>query len=121
MGMMDKHMLPQQPVYKGSLAKHVGAWDVHHMMMTQRGAKFTKVDCSIAFLNDVICPRFAPTAKVELGLLRNEIPRSSICGKMWAMPDKYDARVLAQRILQNSPKLATTEEDVGKMGRLTFR
>ena len=58
---------------------------------------------------------------MELGLLRNEIPRSSICGNMWVMPDKYDVRVLAQQILQKSPKLATPEEDVGKMGRPTFR
>ena len=37
------------------------------------------------------------------------------------MPDKYDVRMLAQRILQNLPKLTTTEEDVGKMKRPTFR
>ena len=81
-GMIDKHMVPQRTVYKGSLAKHAGAWDVHQMMMTQRDTKFTKVDCSIAFLKDVICPRFAPVAKVELGLLRNEIPQNAVCGKM---------------------------------------
>ena len=82
-------------MYKGSLAKYAGTWDVHQLTMTQRGTKFTKVDCSIAFLKDVICPRFAPVAKVELGLLRKEIPQNSICGKMWAMPNKYNVRVLA--------------------------
>jgi len=120
-GMMDEHMVPERPEYKGSLAKHAGAWDVHQMMMTQRGTKFTKADCSIAFLKDVRCPRFAPAAKVELGLLRNEIPQNAACGAAWAMPDKYDVRVLAQRILQNSPPPATTEEDMGKIGRPTIR
>jgi hypothetical protein len=38
-GIMDEHVVPKQPVYSGSLAKHAGAWDVHQMMMTQRGTK----------------------------------------------------------------------------------
>ena len=36
------------------------------------------------------------------------------------MPEKSEVRVLVQQILQNSPQLATREDDVGKMGRPTF-
>ena len=51
-------------------------WDVHQMLMTHRGTKFTKEDYGIVFLKDIVCPRFAPAAKMELGLLDNMIPES---------------------------------------------
>ena len=48
--MMDNHISPRQPVYKEDLAQHAGKWDVHQMMMTHRGANFTKESASIALL-----------------------------------------------------------------------
>ena len=37
------------------------------------------------------------------------------------MPDPYHVRKLAQRVFQNSPALATSDGDLGKMARPTFR
>ena len=37
------------------------------------------------------------------------------------MPDPYHVRKLAQRVFQNSPALATSDGDLGKMSRPTFR
>ena len=70
-GMMNQHVVPKQPAFKGSLLMYAGWWDVYQMLMTYRGTKFTKEDCGIAFLKDIVCPRVAPLAKVELGLLGN--------------------------------------------------
>jgi len=119
--MMDSHISPHQPAYNGDLAQHAGKWDVYQMMMTHRGVNFTKEVASIAFLTDIVCSRFAPVAKVELGILRNAVPESVAWGEPWVMPAQYHVRKLAQRVFQNSPALATSDGDLGKMSRPTFR
>ena len=91
------------------------------MMMTHRGANFTKEAASIGFLTDIVCPRFALAGKVELGILRNVVPESVTWGEPWVMSAQYHVRKLAQRVFQNSPVLATSDGDLGKMSRPTFR
>lgn len=120
-GMMDEHTVPMTPVYKGNLSRHAGSWDVHQMMMTHRGTRFTQQACTVAFLRSIVCPRFGPAAKVELGILNNAIPTRRRDITNWVMPRKYEVRAVAQRVLQDSPEIAKTEEALGKMGRPTFR
>ena len=90
------------------------------MLMTHHGTKFTKEDCVVAFLKDIVCSRFVPAAKVELGLLENTIPESVKWRKSWVMPDKYEVQVLAQKVIHNSLKVLTSGEDLSKIERPTF-
>ena len=87
--MIDNPISPRQPMYKGNLAQHAGKWDVHQMMTMHRRAKFTKEAGSIAFLRDIVCPRFAPAAKVELGILQNVVPESVAWREPWVIPTQY--------------------------------
>ena len=88
--MIDTHVVPKLQVCAGSLAKHTGCWDVHQLMMTHRWMRFTQEDFSVAFLWSVVCPRFGPVAKVELGILQHAIPKNVKCGATWVMPGKYE-------------------------------
>ena len=119
-GMMDTHVVPTMPVYKRKLSRHTGCWDVHQMMMMHQGTRFTQHACTITFLRSVVCPRFRPAAKVELGIFMNAIPYDSRRTVTWAMPRKYEVQTVAQRILQEPLEATITTESLGKMGQPTF-
>ena len=91
------------------------------MMMAHRGVNVTKEATSIAFLRDSVRPQFAPTAKVELGILQHAVPESVAWRVPWVMPVQYHVRKLAQRGFQNLPPLVTSDGDLGKMLRPTSR
>jgi hypothetical protein len=100
--MMDVHCQPPRPKYDGSLSKHAAAWDVYRMQLNHRGTRYRAENASVQFLRDIICPRFSPAAKVELGMLTRDTPSNVRSGKPWNMPGRYDLRVMAARILLGS-------------------
>ena len=87
------------------------------MMLNHRGTRFKPWNASTEFLRDITCPRFSPASKVELGMLTSRIPAgvSSVRtydGKQYIMPERYEVRRMAARILAVSPQLATSIEDL---------
>ena len=75
-------------------------------MLRHRGADSRAEDCSVQCLRDVTDQRFAPAAKMELGLLEDKIPEDAGERLSWVLPEKFGVRALAARILENSPKRA---------------
>ena len=118
-GLMDAHNLPSKPVYAGSLSKHAAAWEVYRMLMNHRGTQYRAEDAGIQFLRDIVCQRFSPAAKVELGMLMSKIPDGVKSGKDWVMPARYRLRVMASRILEASPGRAVTERDMARPSMLS--
>ena len=109
--MIDEHRVPVRPVYKGTLAKHTGAWDVYIMMLNHRGSNFKPENASTEFLRSITCPRFSLAAKVELGMLLRDIAQKV---SPWTMPTNYEVRIMAARILAASPQVAATMEDLNR-------
>jgi hypothetical protein len=81
--MMDPYRAPTRSLYKGSLWRHAGAWDVYRMMIHHRGKVFKAEDCSIGLLRGITDPRFSPAAKVELEILTSAISNGVKSGTAW--------------------------------------
>ena len=90
--MMDEHKVPVEPVYRGILAKHAGAWDMYRMMLNHRGSNFKPDNASTEFLRSIRCPRLSPAAKVELGMLLQDIAQKV---SPWTMPKNYKVRIMS--------------------------
>ena len=84
------------------------------MQLNHRGTRYRTKNASVQFLRDIVCPRFSPAAKVELGMLNWDIPDDVRSGRRWTMPGQYELRTMAARILAASPRRAPTEEDLAR-------
>ena len=79
------------------------------MMLNYCGSNFKPENASTKFLRDIMCPRFLPAAKVELGMLLRDIATKI---SPWTMPKNYEVRIMAARILAASPNVAARMQDL---------
>ena len=81
-------------------------------MLRHQGEDSKAGNCSVQFLHDITDQRFAPAAKVELGMLTHDIPDDAGSRMDYVLPRRLGVRALPALILENSPKRAQGHERI---------